>query len=82
MSGECKSYRLNEPMSWKEFMSMPDDIKVTYIKLLRQKFDVPDCKIGEMLGVEKNKMSIEIKRIGLGHGVKHGGNRRWDKEGV
>lgn len=36
MSGEVKSYRLNEPMSWREFKAMPDDIKVTYIKLLRE----------------------------------------------
>ena len=35
MSGECKSYRLNSPMSWDEFKAMPDDIKITYIKLLR-----------------------------------------------
>jgi len=81
MNGEVKSYRLNDPIKWDEFKAMPDDIKATYIKLLRQKFNVPDCKIGEMMGVNKAKMSIEIKRIGLGHGVKHGGNKGWDKEG-
>jgi len=80
MNGECKSFRLNDPMSWDEFKAMPDDLKVTYIKLLRQKFRVPDCKIGEMLGVNKHIMSYEIKRIGLGHGEKHGGNKSWDKE--
>lgn len=81
MNGECKSFRMNDPMSWDEFKSMPDDLKVTYIKLLRQKFRVPDCKIGEMLGVNKHIMSYEIKRIGLGHGEKHGGKKSWDKEG-
>ena len=33
MNGECKSFRLNDPMVWKEFKSMPDDLKITYIKL-------------------------------------------------
>lgn len=81
MNGEVKRYRLNSPMDWKEFKSMPDDLKITYINLLRKKFGVPDCWVGEMLGVDKSKMSTEIKRIGLGHGIKHGGNRSWDKEG-
>ena len=81
MNGEVRSYRLNQPMSWSEFKAMPDDIKVTYIKLLREKYGVPDCRIGEMMGINKITMSKEIKRIGLGHGEKHGGNKTWDKEG-
>lgn len=81
MSGECKSYRLNEPMNYGEFKAMPDDLKVTYIKLLREKYGVPDCKIGEMMGVNKVTFSVEIKRIGLGHGEKHGGYKKWDTDG-
>lgn len=81
MSGECKSYRLNEPMNWNEFKAMPDDLKVTYIKLLREKYGVPDCKIADMMGVNKVTMSSEIKRIGLGHGEKHGGYKTWNKDG-
>ena len=45
MNGECKSYRLNDPMAWKEFKSMPDDLKITYINLLRKKFNVPGTSI-------------------------------------
>lgn len=81
MSGECKSYRLNEPMNYREFKAMPDDLKVTYIKLLREKYGVPDCKIGEMMGINKVTFSQEIKRIGLGHGEKHGGYKKWDTDG-
>ena len=81
MSGECKSYRLNSPMSWDEFKAMPDDIKATYINLLRNKFGVPDSIVAEMMGVHKVTMPNVIKRIGLGHGVKHGGRKTWNKEG-
>ena len=63
MSGECKSYRLNEPMVWKEFRAMPDDIKVTYINLLRKKYGVPDAEIAAMLGIHKVNFSKEVSQI-------------------
>jgi len=63
MSGECKSYRLNEPMAWKEFRAMPDDIKVTYINLLRGKYGVPDAEIANMMGVHKVNFSKEMSQI-------------------
>ena len=82
MSGECKSYRLNEPMAWKEFKTMPDDVKVTYIKLLRGKYGVPDAQIANMMNINKVSFSSEMKRIGLnvGNGVRSG-TTKWDKEG-
>lgn len=81
MNGEVKSYRLNDPITWVQFKAMPDDIKVVYVKALREKFGVPDCKLAEMMGVTKGAVSHEIKRIGLGHGEKHGGRRAWDEKG-
>ena len=79
MNGEVKSYRLNDPMSWKEFKAMPDDIKVTYIKLLRERFNCFDSAIAEMMGVGKATLSTEIKRLGIGYGTKHGGYRTWNE---
>ena len=82
MSGECKSYRLNEPMTWKEFMSLPDDIKITYIKLLRQKFNVPGKYIAEMLGRNSADFSKEINRLGISEGKNCRGRcTPWDREG-
>jgi hypothetical protein len=78
MNGEVKSYRLNEPMSWSEFKAMPDDIKVTYVKLLREKFHCFDSAIAEMMGINKVTFSQEIKRLGISYGTKHGGNRKWE----
>lgn len=80
MNSEVKSYRLNEPMKWAEFKAMPDDIKITYIKLLREKFRCFDSAIAEMMGINKVSFSHEIKRLGLGHGEKHGGNRKWEEK--
>jgi hypothetical protein len=78
MSGEVKSYKLNEPMSWKEFKAMPDDIKVTYIKLLREKFIAFDSAIAEMMGINNCSFSQEMKRLGLNTG--HRKTTKWDKE--
>lgn len=80
MSGECKSFRLNDPMPWAEFKSMPDDIKVTYIKLLQGKWKVPISHIGKMMGVSQTRIQQETARLGivLGKGVH---KQTWDKEG-
>lgn len=82
MNGECKSYRLNDPMDWKEFKSMPDEHKVTYIKLLRKKFNVPGNYIAKMMGISYCSYSNEINRLEISEG-KHSRGRctKWDKEG-
>lgn len=82
MNGECKSYRLNSPMSWQEFKAMPDEHKTTYIKLLRKKYNVPSRYIADMLGVHAVTFSKEIGRLGISEG-KHcrGKCTKWDKEG-
>jgi hypothetical protein len=80
MNGEVRSYRLNEPMSWKEFKAMPDDIKVTYIKLLREKYGVSDTNIGKMMGASQAPMQREVKRLGISLGKGHF-QRKFDKEG-
>jgi hypothetical protein len=82
MNGEVKSYKLNEPMTWAEFKAMPDDIKVTYIKALRGKYNVSDSKIFEMMGVAQAVGQREIARlgIGIGRGMRNG-KAKWDVEG-
>lgn len=79
MNGEVKSYRLNEPMKWHEFKTMPDDIKVSYIKLLRAKYDVPDSYLADMFGVTRSSMSLETRRLGIVS--THSPRGKWDKEG-
>lgn len=82
MNGKVESYRLNDPMSWKEFKAMPDDIKITYIKLLRTKFNVDGKSIAEMLGIHPVSYSKEISRLGISTGKNsRGGCTKWDKEG-
>ena len=80
MNGECKTYRLNSPMKWFEFKAMPDDIKISYIKLIREKYGATDSAIADMLGIHKVTFCNERKRIGMEATCK-GGNPGYDKEG-
>ena len=69
MHGETKIYNLNKPIKWDEFNSMPDDLKIQYIKVLRQRYGVSDTKIGEMMGVAKQTISRVVVTLGIGHGL-------------
>lgn len=80
LSGECKTYRMNDPMTWAEFMKMPDDLRKTYIKAIRAKYSAPDVAIADMMGVSHQTFRKFISRAGLGAG-KVGRPRKWDEEG-
>ena len=79
LSGECKSYRMNDPMTFKEFLNLPDDLKVCYIKALRQKYDVPDSYIAEMMGIAKSGLCRVLTDLGLTKGRGYG-KRTWKKD--
>lgn len=78
MNSECKSYRMNDPMSWEDFKSMPDDLKGRYIKGLREKFKVPDSKLAEVWGIMPPTLYKWIKLLGLSQGKAAGAaGRHW-----
>ena len=80
MNGEVKSYNINSPMQWAEYKALPDDIKIVYIKTLREKYGVPDTRIGkDMLGVSQKSISKEIARLGLSCG--RGNHWEFDAKG-
>ena len=78
MNGEVKTYRMNDPLTWKEFKEMPDDIRVLYIKALRNKYNVANAQISEMMGVHKVTFANEIARLGIKEGQRKG---KTDTEG-
>ena len=68
MNGDVKTYNLNKPMSWTEFKALPEDLKITYIKKLRNEFNAPDKNIAEMMGVTRSCFCKAIKELGLSRG--------------
>ena len=78
MNGEVKTYHLNAPMTWEEFKKLPDDIKIAYIKNLREKFEVPNKALAEAFGVGNGYFSGLLRKLGLGLGKCAGGaSKKW-----
>lgn len=84
MNGECVKYAsLKKPMTWVEFKQLPDDLKVTYIKRLRDQFNVPDKEIAAMFEVGYSGTLYRwFKTLGLSKGMGSGAKTQtWNKEG-
>ena len=76
---EKEIYRLNEPMTWKEFLAMPDEYRIAYIEALRRKYNVPDKHICRMMGEQSGSFSLQMQRLRIRSTRKS--NTIWDKEG-
>lgn len=77
MSGEARTYRLNSPMTWYEFRSMPEDLQILYITSIREKYQVCDSDIFRMMGVSQTSGHEKFKKLGLckgSSGFKKGSN--------
>jgi hypothetical protein len=81
MNGECKSYRMNDPIAWEEFKEWPKEHQETYIKLLRKKFNVPIGEISKMFGLHRTYLSTYITSNKLKVDKSPRGPQVWDKEG-
>lgn len=78
MNGPVESYRMNDPMSWNEFKKLPDDLKVTYIKAVREKYKTPDSALADAMGVGRPVFSRYMKCYGLSLGsAAAGASRNW-----
>ena len=81
MNGKCETYRLNAPMSWDEFKSMPKDLQKDYIKALRKTYNVPNNALAEMFGVTGPCVAKYFTGLGLNLGKGSASSKRvWNKE--
>lgn len=78
MNCEVKSYKLNSPMTWREFRAMPDDLQVIYIKSLRRTFCATDTAISQMFGIGKSGFCRVATMLGLSKGQGSGNYSRMD----
>ncbi len=79
MNGEVKTYRLNDPMTYDEFKKLPDDIKIAYIKNLREKYAVPNKDLAEAMGVNRGYFGKLLRdlNLGLGKGAAARASKKW-----
>lgn len=79
MSSEVTTYNLNEPMTYRQFASMPADIQQQYINNLQDRFRAPQCKIAEMLGVSNGYFNKRLNESGIT--TTRFGRTTWDEDG-
>jgi len=78
MNGEVKSYRMNEPMTWKEFNKLSDDLKIVYIRSIREKYNVPNNVLAKAMGIASPTFSTLTRELGLALGKNAGAaGRKW-----
>lgn len=80
MNSEVKSYKIHDPMSWKEFLSLPDDLKKEYVKYIRERFKATDTALADAFGVSLSHFCKLNKKLGLPSGKSHSSiGKRWKK---
>ena len=65
MNGDVNTYKLNEPMSWKEFKRMPDDIQSQYLKGIISKYDPDAIAMGQMFKATAETVRRRMKELGI-----------------
>lgn len=80
MNGQCETYKLNQPMKWPEFLAMPVELQITYVKKLREKYGVPDTRIARMMFINQSTFSQYVRKLGI-PGTRKPGGYTWDKDG-
>lgn len=70
---------INKPITWAEFRSLPDALKIAYINWLRDKFNLPDKAIADMFGVHRTTMGPMLDKFNL-RNDKRSPRTNWNKE--
>ena len=64
-NGEMKTYNLSKPMTYAEFLAMPDDLQAQYLRSLRWRFGASDKRIAQMMGVSHPVIKKHRDRLGI-----------------
>jgi len=72
LSKDLGTYKMGEPVYWKEFRTWPAEFQKEYLLKIYEKFDVGDASIGKMMGVSYNPISTLRRKFGISRS--RGGN--------
>lgn len=70
-NGTAMNYKMNEPITWKEFKKYPKDLKEQYVNGLKDTYGVTSAMICDMMGVIPGTMSRLIAREDLDISTSH-----------
>ena len=58
LNGECEMYNLSKPMSYSVFCSMPVDLRIEYLKKLRDEYGASLSDIATMMHVNYSALTV------------------------
>ena len=65
-NGEVFSVRMNQPLSWNEFCTLPESLQTEYLNHLMQEYGANRARFAEMFGVHPTTLDKHIQRKQLG----------------
>lgn len=65
LSKDLGTYKMGEPVYWKEFRTWPEEFQKEHLLKIYEKFDVGDGCIGKMMGVSYNPIGNLRKKFGI-----------------
>lgn len=65
LNGPVHTYKLDEPMTWKEFKAMPADLQKKYILNLQELYRANDVMLGMMFGVGDYMLRKVRAKLGI-----------------
>lgn len=65
MNGECKSYRMGDPISWDVFKTWPEEHQKNYILHVREKYNVPNAVLAKAMGANEVTLNQYIKCLNI-----------------
>ena len=65
LNGPCNSYDMGKPMSWQDFLKMPEDLQRLYLQGIMDKFHPSQRALAELFGTSKGMIAGKLKEFGI-----------------
>ena len=65
LSSEPVTYRLDRPMTWKEFNAMPEDLQAEYLRKLIAAYGVNASPLSKMFGITRQTVLNKQNKLGI-----------------
>lgn len=75
-NGEVITMNLMEPMSWRQFRSMPADLQVEYVTKCVERFGCSMCDFARVFGVSANTVRAYFKELRIADRFPRGRSKR------
>lgn len=80
MNGKVKVYKMKKPMTWREFMALPDDLAGEYINEISSNYHINYAALKDMFDVSPASMRSAFKTRGISFTPPHGTMAKEDAE--